>query len=99
MDIFYKPPLQKPAECKALDDNYMNCLFQKTLRDKVIVNRCRLDSILWFHLECPREASKYDDPVEFKRKFRDFFAHNKSIAENAHQVPKSLQRIWDATDY
>ena len=81
MDIFYKPPLQRKVECRALEDNYMNCLFQKALKDKVLVNRCVLDSVLWFHLECPQASCKFDDPIEFKKKFRDFFAHNKSIAE------------------
>ena len=46
------------------------------------MNGCVLDSILWFHLECPRAAGKFDDPVEFKRKWRDFFAVKKSIADN-----------------
>ena len=33
-----------------------------------------MDSILWFHLECPLARDKFDDPVEFKAKWRDFFA-------------------------
>jgi hypothetical protein len=33
-----------------------------------------MDSILWFHLECPKAAARFDNPVEFKRKFRDFLA-------------------------
>eukprot|EP00343_Euplotes_focardii_P000539 CAMPEP_0205803520 /NCGR_PEP_ID=MMETSP0205-20121125/6210_1 /ASSEMBLY_ACC=CAM_ASM_000278 /TAXON_ID=36767 /ORGANISM="Euplotes focardii, Strain TN1" /LENGTH=85 /DNA_ID=CAMNT_0053071753 /DNA_START=129 /DNA_END=386 /DNA_ORIENTATION=+ len=32
-----------------------------------------MDSILWFHLECPKWAEKFDDEVEFKRKFKTFF--------------------------
>ena len=81
MNIFYKPPLQRKVECRALEENYMNCMFQKALKDKVMVNRCVLDSVLWFHVECPKDVAKFDDPIEFKRKFRDFFAANKSIAE------------------
>ena len=84
MDIFYKPPMQRADECKALEENYMNCLMQKALKDKVLVNRCVLDSVLWFPLECPRAFGKFDDPVEFKKKFRDFFSQNKSIME--HQL-------------
>ena len=93
MDMFYKPPMQRVSECKALEDNYMNCLFQKSLKDKVTVNRCVLDSVLWFHLECPRAASKFDDPVEFKKKFRDFFALNKSIMEATEHRTASHKRI------
>ena len=85
MDTFYKPPMQRHSECKALEDNYMNCLFQKALKDNVMVNRCVLDSVLWFHVECPKASAKFDDPVEFKKKFRDFFSHNKSIADASKQ--------------
>ena len=60
----------------------MNCLMQKAMRDRVLTNRCNMDSILWFHLECPKNVAKFDDPIEFKRKFRDFFADTRSAAEN-----------------
>ena len=99
MDIFYKPPRQRTVECRALEENYVNCLMQKALKDKVFVNRCVLDSVLWFHLECPRAASKFDDPVEFKRKFRDFFAANKSLLENNTQKTPSQRRIKDQYGY
>ena len=89
MDTFYKPPMQRNSECKALEDNYMNCLFQKALKDNVMVNRCVLDSVLWFHVECPKASAKFDDPVEFKKKFRDFFAQNKAISEAAKFKTKS----------
>ena len=82
MDLFYKPPLQRPDECKSLEDNYLNCLLQKSLKDRVLTNRCVLDSVLWFHLECPKAAAKFDDPIEFKRKFRDFFAETRTAIEN-----------------
>ena len=55
-----------------------------------------LDSVLWFHLECPRAASKFDDPVEFKKKFRDFFATNKSIAEAARHRSDTQKRVKKA---
>ena len=58
-----------------------------------MVNRCVLDSILWFHTECPKDASAFDDPVEFKRKFRDFFAANKTIADNASFRTETDKRI------
>jgi len=74
MDLFYKPPLQRFDECYGLEENYVNCLFQKALKDKVDKDLCILDSILWFHLECPKAAAKFDDPVEFKRKVHDFLA-------------------------
>ena len=83
MDIFYKPPLQREDECDALEENYMNCLMQKALRDRVFNNRCNLDSILWFHLECPKSVSKFDNPIEFKRKWKDFFAYQRTYGAAA----------------
>jgi hypothetical protein len=95
MDLFYKPPLQRPDECASLEENYMNCLLQKAVRDKVLTNRCVMDSILWFHLECPKAAAKFDDPVEFRRKFRDFFAETRTAAENITASTEEGRRIRD----
>jgi len=81
MDLFSKPPLQRTDECKALEENYMNCMLQKALKDKVLNNRCVMDSILWFHMECPKDVAKFDEPLEFKRKWRHFFAQTKATAE------------------
>ena len=85
MDMFYKPPMQRKVECDALEKNYMNCLMQKSLKDKVFVNGCNLDSVLWFHLECPRASGQFDDPIEFKKKFRDYFANMKSVRDARQQ--------------
>ena len=93
MDLFYKPPLQRPDECKTLEINYMNCLMQKALKDKVTTNRCVMDSILWFHLECPKAASKFDDPIEFKRKFRNFFTQQRAAAEYAYREDDETKAI------
>jgi len=82
MDIFYKPPLQRPDECKALEENYINCLMQKALKDKVTTNKCVMDSILWFHTECPKAAGQFDDPNLFKLKFRRFFAMQRNTADS-----------------
>ena len=48
-------------------------MFQKALNDNVYGNKCLKDKILWFHLECPRFANKFDDPVQFKRTIKRFF--------------------------
>ncbi len=99
MDLFYKPPLQRPDECAALEENYLNCLLQKAMRDRVFNNRCVMDSILWFHLECPKAAAKFDDPVEFKRKFRDFFAETRTAADNVTAQSDETKRIRAEYDH
>ena len=81
MDVFYKPPLQDPRECDNLEENYLNCLMQKALKDRVLTNRCVLDSVLWFHLECPKAAAEFDDPNQFKRKWRDFLGQQRHAYE------------------
>ena len=82
MDTFYKPPLERKDECDELENNYLNCLLQKSLKDKVELNHCVLDSVLWFHIECPKAAGEFDNPHEFKKKFRDFFSLNKTVHEH-----------------
>ncbi len=94
--MFYRPPVQRQTECRSLEDNYMNCLFQKALKDKVTRNNCKLDGILWFHLECPKAADQFDDPVEFKSVFRDFVAQNKAMAEDYLNEKGNFQSIEDA---
>ena len=95
MDLFYKPPLQRADECSSLEENYMNCLLQKAMRDKVLTNRCVMDSILWFHLECPKNAAKFDDPNEFKRKFRNFFAETRTAANQISYMSEEQKRVRD----
>ena len=95
MDLFYKPPLQAREECRALEENYMNCMMQKAFKDRVMTNRCVLDSILWFHLECPQDAAKFDDPAHFKLKWRKFFAETKSYAEMMFTKDQETKRVED----
>ena len=78
MDLFYKPPLERPDECMALEENYMNCLMQKSMQDRVMTNKCNMDSILWFHLECPKGAAKFDDPLHLKRKLRELLTDTRT---------------------
>lgn len=58
-----------------------------------------MDSILWFHLECPKAASKFDNPIEFKRKFRDFFAETRTALENINYLEPDQQRVKDQYNF
>ena len=98
MDFFYKPPMQRPDECAALEENYVNCLMQKALKDRVLNNRCVMDSILWFHLECPKHAQAFDDPGHIKLKFRDFFATAKHDAQLNFELPERLEKLREEYD-
>ena len=77
----------------------MNCLLQKALRDRVLTNRCNLDSVLWFHLECPKAAARFDDPIDFKRKFRDFLAERRTEVENITTMPEVGQKLQKEYDF
>ena len=85
--------MQRPDECRALEENYMNCMLQKALKDRVMNNRCVLDSILWYHLECPKDVAKWDDPLEFKRKWRNFFAQTIASAELVMTESEADKRV------
>ncbi len=45
-----------------LEKNYLNCILQKAVKDRVPLNSCSLEHVLWYHLECPDYAKKFDDP-------------------------------------
>ena len=98
MDFFYKPPVQRADECAALEENYINCMLQKALKDRVLTNRCVMDSILWFHLECPKAVAAFDDPDTFKMKFRDFFAHQKLDAQILYERPANMEKLREEYD-
>ena len=93
MDFFYKPPVQRADECQELEKNYMTCLLQKALKDRVFNNRCNMDSILWYHLECPQSAAEFDEPDTFKLKFRDLFAAQKLDREIMEQPLEHMERL------
>ena len=93
VDVFYKPPVQEPHECANLEENYMNCLMQKALKDKVRINRCVLDSVLWFHLECPKAAATFDDPISFRAKWRDFLGQQKHAHDLLFNLSDDEKRI------
>ena len=98
MDFFYKAPAQRPDECKVLEMNYMNCLLQKAMKDRVMNNRCVMDSILWFHMECPVAAQEFDNPTNFKLKFRDLFASTKRDYQMVHNTNPELDNIREEYD-
>ena len=99
MDYFYAPPIQRDDECAALEENYMNCLMQKALKDNVVVNKCVLSSVLWFPLECPKWHNKFNDPVEFKLKFKKFIAETKSQAHQRYNRSERDQKLHNETNY
>lgn len=55
----------------------MHCLIQKALEDKIPANTCNLEAVLYYHLECPDFAKKWDDPryeKYFKRQMFNLLA-------------------------
>lgn len=52
-----------------------------------------MDSILWFHLECPKAAAQFDNSLEFKRKVRDFLADQRTIMKNINNISEEGKRI------
>ena len=61
-DIFYIPPRQKAAECRYLEKNYISCILQKALKDRISSPVCDLSGVIYFHIECPAYVKKFDAP-------------------------------------
>jgi len=109
-DQFYQPPHQFKKECQFLERNYIFCLLQKGLKDRVGGNKCDLESVLWFHLECPDYVKKFDEPMDKSYLKRQIFnllllpyintrvlseRNNKQIKVN----DKDLRRKGDTIEY
>ena len=45
MDITYKPPFDFDAECGMLERNYVNCLHEKTQKDKDVPMKCNVEHV------------------------------------------------------
>jgi hypothetical protein len=39
---------------------------QKAVKDRIPLNACSLEHVLWYHLECPDYAKKFDNPENQK---------------------------------
>lgn len=61
-DIFYVPPQQKRGECRYLERNYLACILQKAMKDRISQPICDMQGVLYFHLECPNYVEKFDGP-------------------------------------
>ena len=73
-------------------------MFQKALKDRVVVNRCSIDAILWFHLECPKAAAAFDDPDKFRLKMYKFFKMNQLAAQLDKQTAQEYESDYPMTD-
>ena len=62
-----------------------------------------MDSILWFHLECPKARDAFDDPVEFRLKWRHFFAQQNAMQKDVYRTDDHerdrIRKEFDANLY
>ena len=61
-DIFYVPPKQKRVECQYLEKNYISCIVQKAMKDRISNPVCDLHGVIFFHIECPSYLKRFDAP-------------------------------------
>jgi len=45
MDITYKPPFDFDPECVMLERNYVNCLHEKSVKDKGVPMKCNVEQV------------------------------------------------------
>ena len=68
----------------------MNCIYQKAVSDNVMFNKCGLDNVLWFHLECPKWIDFWDNPNYFKVRMRNYI--NEKIIGDLKNQPTGDQK-------
>jgi hypothetical protein len=89
-DIFYVPPKQRTNECRYLEKNYLACIFQKALKDRVSNSFCDLQGVIYFHIECPNYIERFEGPEAKSYIKRSIFSmlllpyyHGKNFAYNS----------------
>ena len=55
-----------------------------------------LDSVLWFHLECPKWVQKFDEPEHFKGKFREYFSELRQMKQEDEDFQKHFHQAQEA---
>ena len=69
MRIRYSPPSKEPKECSFLEANYLTCLKEKQLKDEIPIRECSNENILWYYLECPKQAALFNDNNYMRKAF------------------------------
>lgn len=72
---------------------------QKAVRDKVTYNRCVLDNILWFHLECPKRFDRYNEEGFVRSKVKSFYEFQKYQLEKNYEEHKDAHHAHMHTAY
>mmetsp|Transcript_27060 Transcript_27060/g.28106 ORF Transcript_27060/g.28106 Transcript_27060/m.28106 type:complete len:151 (-) Transcript_27060:97-549(-) len=106
-DTYFTPPRQLIKECKFLERNYLECLLQKGLKDRVHDPKCNLEYAWYFHVECPDYIKKYDHPVEGKKYLRQQLFHMLSLPyyqyrkqeNNVHSTDNVMPTLKNRNQY
>ncbi len=70
-------------ECRWLEKNFLKCIREKAVRDRVPKMDCEVENvepshqILWFMTECPTRFGRFEDA----KKLREVFLQEKLLEE------------------
>mmetsp|Transcript_7476 Transcript_7476/g.6804 ORF Transcript_7476/g.6804 Transcript_7476/m.6804 type:complete len:94 (+) Transcript_7476:64-345(+) len=70
MNVLYAPPSNDEKECLYLEENWLTCLKEKSVRDDVPRMQCKPEYLMWFVLECPDKVNGYHKDDYLKRIFK-----------------------------
>ena len=59
MEIKYSEPNNLPKECAFLEENFMNCLTEKSHKDNLPKLKCNMENVLWYFLDCPKYSNLF----------------------------------------
>lgn len=69
------------------------------MKDRTSHNLCNLESVLWYHIECPEYLKKWDDPKHYKHLKRQMFnlltLPYMKYRMDEHQLSKEKKKISD----
>ena len=72
MQIRYSPPKNDQDECEFLENNFMQCLEEKSQKDALPQLKCNMENVLWYYLDCPKFAMKFQNLNYMKMKHTEF---------------------------
>ena len=78
MDIRYQKPSNEKIECEFLQENFLTCLKEKSLKDEIPDRLCNMEYVLWYFLECPNKSQKFQE----SNFMRNFFLEEKMKMKN-----------------
>lgn len=74
MEFNYNHPQNDQAECEFLQNNFLQCLHEKSLSDQLPSLKCQNEQLIWFILRCPNYFRNFEDPHKLKEFHQKYYS-------------------------